>query len=452
MKNNKNLLVVHLNEFNYDFLYNGSKKYKCKNIIQVIDNKKIKTITYDKKQNYNLDPWVQSVSINLGTSSKKHKILNLGQPLNYKALQIWDKLAKNKITCSVWGIMNSKFNFNKNLKLYFPDPWNYNDKPYPKKLENLYYLPNYYSKNYLENSKIKILLLAITFFLGCIRNNMFSFFIKNFYFISKIILKKGLKNFVLFFLFDLISINIFLEQIKKNKTKFSFIFLNSLAHYQHNNWDEKENEKYYFLLTDKICESIIKINKYYDSSILFNAFSQKKIKTEFIIRPLNPENFLKKLNINFKNIEQDMTNGAIINFSSKRDKDLAEKILKNFSIFGLNIFNVKTYSNRKIFYKFQIKAIVSKDEIISNKINKKNIKKYFQSEGNKIKHIYKNNKDDLDKLNFLLKFVKFIKCTGSHYNKGLLIYKNIELNKRLIKGKFFENHKIYNLILNHFYK
>ena len=77
MKYKSDLLAVHLNEFNLNFLLSGAKKYNCKSILKLITFKKINTFTDDTKQNYNLDPWVQSVSINTGKSSKSHKIFSL---------------------------------------------------------------------------------------------------------------------------------------------------------------------------------------------------------------------------------------------------------------------------------------------------------------------------------------------------------------------------------------
>jgi hypothetical protein len=63
MNSKIDLLCVHLNEFNYEYLEKGANKYQCKNIQKLLKLEKIKTITKDKQQNKNLDPWVQSVSI-----------------------------------------------------------------------------------------------------------------------------------------------------------------------------------------------------------------------------------------------------------------------------------------------------------------------------------------------------------------------------------------------------
>ena len=38
MKQNQKLLVVNINEFNYDFLLKQSKIFKCHNIINFFDN------------------------------------------------------------------------------------------------------------------------------------------------------------------------------------------------------------------------------------------------------------------------------------------------------------------------------------------------------------------------------------------------------------------------------
>ena len=117
----------------------------------------------------------------------------------------------------------------------------------------------------------------------------------------------------MFIIFDIISV-ILLKNLNKKRTDFSIIFLNSIAHFQHNNWDEKKSFKSFFLLLEKLFEQLNELEKKYDSIIIYNGFTQKKITTEYLIRPINPENFIKNLNINFEKIEQNMTNGALLFF------------------------------------------------------------------------------------------------------------------------------------------
>ena len=106
---------------------------------------------------------------------------------------------------------------------------------------------------------------------------------------------RGFKNYNLFFLFDFISLNIFFNLINKENTTFSHI-LNSLAHFQHNNWDEFNNHKIYFKYTDEICKLILKNSHKFDQILIYNGFTQDKIKTEFLMRPIDPSQFLKKKN------------------------------------------------------------------------------------------------------------------------------------------------------------
>ena len=324
------LLAIYLNEFNFKYLFKGAKKYKCKNILEVLNLKKVKTFTKDIYQDVDLDPWVQSVSINTGKSSKKHKILKLGQPVEKKQFQIWDKLSQNKISCSVWGTMNSKLRKNRYLNYYFPDPWNFRDNTYPKNLMGLYFLPNYYAKNYLKFNYFKFFYFSILFFSTLVNYINLKIFIKDLFLSFKLIIKKGIKNFVLFFLFDQIFLNILHKTTQKKKSNFSMIFLNSIAHYQHNNWNETEYEKYFFLYVDDIFKKILEIKKEFNSFILFNGFTQRKISTEFILRPKDPKKFLSRF-IKFKRLEQDMTNGGFIFFDDKK-KINKEKKKKKFGI------------------------------------------------------------------------------------------------------------------------
>ena len=356
MKNNRKLLAIHLNEFNYEYLKFGAKKYDFKYLKKFIQLKKISTYTKDKIQNKNLDPWVQSVSIISGKISKNHKVFNLGQQLPKNLINIWDVLTKNKINCWIWGPMNSNYKKNNFLKLFFPDPWNYRVLPYPRDLEYLYFLPRYYAKNYLDLKKSNIIKFTLYFIYGLLKNNILFFLFKNFIFLFKVLCLRGIKNFILFFLFDLLSLHIFSHKLKLNDKQFSFIFLNSLAHYQHNNWNEEKNEKIYFNFVDKILKYIFDLYQKHNSLIIFNGFKQNKIKSEYILRPINPNKFLKKI-IKFKKLEQDMTNGGFIFFDKPSDTDKAFKELSKYTVCGYNIFKINQKKSKSLFYRINIKAL-----------------------------------------------------------------------------------------------
>ena len=442
MKERKNdLLAVYLNEFNYEYLLKGAKKYRCKSILEILTLDKVRTYTKDKKQNYNLDPWVQSVSINTGKSSSHHKVLKLGQPIGKNLTQIWDKLSKNKISCSVWGAMNSKFKKNKYIDYYFPDPWNFRDTTWPRNLMGLYYLPNYYAKNYLKFNYFKFFYYSIIFGFTLIFNLRLISFFKDIIFSVYIFIKKGIKNFILFFLFDLIFLNLFKFSIFNKRSSFSIIFLNSIAHYQHNNWNETHNEKYFFAFVEKIFFNILLLKQQFNSLIIFNGFTQKKIKPEYLIRPKNPKIFLYKF-IKFKKLEQDMTNGGFIFFEDKKDKNYAIKILNQLYCFKKKIFEIKDYKNNTIFYRINLKS--------KNFLNKNDFKYKDKYANKSLIELSKRSKNKFKRINissYFFENVTFIKTTGVHITEGLILHKNFEVLKKV---KLIENHKIFNYVCKHF--
>ena len=442
MKKKKDLLIIYLNEFNYKFLLEGIKKYNCPSIKKILKLKKKITYTKDTKQDINLDPWVQSVSINTGKPSRSHKILKLGEPLKKNQVQIWDKLSKKKISCSVWGAMNSKLRENKYLNYYFPDPWNFKDNTKPKNLMGLYYLPNYYAKNYLKFNFLKFIYFFLIFIFNLITKVNLIIFVKDLFFSIKIFCRKGIKNFILFFLFDLIFLNIFQKTTQKKKSSFSMIFLNSIAHYQHNNWNEIENEKYFFLYVENIFKKISNINEQFNSTLIFNGFTQKKINTEYLLRPKNPKNFLLKF-IKFKKLEQDMTNGGFIFFESKKDKLYALKTLIKLSCFGKRIFFIQDFKYNKLFYKINLKSKKNLNKFINEK--NYNIYKKFLFENLKLKNNFKEKKIDISYS--FIKNMKFIKTTGAHDSKGIVLFDNFILPNKISR---IENHKIFNFVCRHF--
>ena len=94
---NKNLLLLEINECDFKFFEYGSKRYGYPNIKKFFLSKNtLDTYTNDNKEGYNLDPWVQSVSINTGKSSNKHKILKLGQRIEKNVNQYGYEIENSK--------------------------------------------------------------------------------------------------------------------------------------------------------------------------------------------------------------------------------------------------------------------------------------------------------------------------------------------------------------------
>tara|TARA_B100000282_G_scaffold293186_1_gene268092 strand:+ start:2568 stop:3881 length:1314 start_codon:yes stop_codon:yes gene_type:complete len=431
MKQKEQLLVLNINEFNYKFLKKKSIKFGNKNLINFFRNFKRSLIfTDDKIQHKNLDPWVQEVSINTGINSKKHKINNLGEKLNNKIPQIWDLIAK-KNTVSIWGSMNSQLRDHKNIKIFFPDPWNFTSKIKPKYLESIFCLPNYYAKNYTKIKAQKFIFYSLIMLKSLIFNkSILKHFLFNFVFYLKNFFLSNLPiNFKLFVLFDIISLLILKDLLNKNKSSCLFIFLNSIAHFQHNYWDDEKNYKKYFVFFDKLFFLLNDFIDSFNSTIVYNGFSQKKIKTEYLLKPIQSENFLKKINIKFKKSEQNMTNGAILFFKNKKETLSNYNKMKNFIIGNLYLFELNKINDTSFFYKIRIKANNIRYKDFSFQKNFRYYKKFRKS---------KKFQSNL----YLIDEFKFIKTTGVHVSEGEFLYKNLNLK---LKRKFY-NHLIFKII------
>ena len=435
----KKLLSINLNEFNLKFLIDGAKQYKCKNIKKFLKLKNIKTFCVDKIQDKNLDPWVQNISVNSGQRSSKHRIFNLGEKIPKNLIQIWDYLSKNNYKCGVWGSMNTNFKDNNNIKIFMPDPWNNKTNLKPVELISIYKLSRIYARDYTDFKISKNLIHFYNFFIYLLKSiKLFELF-KIFPKYLLILINKGFKNYFFVFIFDIISLLIFKNISKKSNLHFSLIFLNSLAHFQHNNWDEKNNYKYYFFFTDQIFSLIFKIAKNYGSIIIYNSFSQKRINSRYLIRPKNPSNFFKQRGIKFNKFHSNMTNGFIISF--KNDKDFKNGINKinNLIICGFKVFETQTIKKNQLFCRVQI---LSKKDFSNFEISNIDIKKNFFYD-KKFQKFKKNNQIDIFEF---INSVSFIKTTSKHTPDGMLFYNNFDVSNK----KKIENTKIFKLIKNHF--
>lgn len=449
MKQKKNnLLLIEINECDFDYFFEGAKKFKYPNIINYFQRKKnIKTFTHDKQEGLNLDPWVQWVSVHTGLHSEQHQVYRIGQKLNDKIKQVWDVLNEKNFSSSVWGAFNSILRNKKNIKSFMPDPWSFTQAAHPDHLNDLLKLPRYYARTYPSSNKIKLILYLLVFLKKIIFSKVIFFLIKNFGSFFSIFLKGKLKSFNLYFFLDLVSLIYFVNFQKKNKSEFNIVALNCFAHYQHNYWDENNYESIYFWYLDKFIKQFEILEKQHDAVIVFNGFDQRRIPNEYHLRPKNFEKFYKILNINFLKIEPNMTAGAFIFFNNDIDRKDAIQKIKNIKIFNYPFFELVEYKDQnKIFIKI---LLVFKSEIKdTDLINIKNYKDLIQEPS--ITNEYHEIAPDRKTLKKLLSNIHFLKSTSRHKNTGNLFYQNFNFDKSSFENENFLNYKLFENIINHF--
>jgi len=423
----KNLVIFEINECDFKFILKGAKKFNYPLISNFFKYKK-KTLTYtnDKVEGYNLDPWVQWVSVHTGLNSSKHKVFRIGEKLNLKCNQLWDLIKNKKIKFTLWGLFNSNVRNKHNIDLFYPDPWSFTQKAYPKKFNNFLKLPRYYALNYPNINIFKFCHYFFLFFKTLFISKSIIYFLKNLNNFLIIFIRSKFKSFNLYFFLDLISLEIIFNRIKQKKSQVTIIALNSLAHYQHNYWDELGSHKFYYWYLNEMIKKILSIEKMYNASICYNGFGQIKIKPKYHLRPKKPQIFLKKLNIKFKSIKPNMTSGAQVFFENYQDKKKCIQILSKINLDQKYFFNIQDYKENKIFYKFNV---------YSNK-NKINLDRLYVSDFDEfLPNFNSTNLSSKKKLiKKIIKNVNFIKSTSEHDNKGLIYSKNFQISKNRIKN------------------
>jgi len=409
------LLLLELNEINFEFIENYTKKYKLKNLNSL---KTWNNFTTDCEKNYDqLEPWIQWVSVHTGKSLKNHKIFRLGDIHKYKGTQIFEKIKEMGFSVGAISPMNADLRMEK-PDFFIPDPWTESQTDGSFWSKRIYGVirqvvnDNAQGKITLKN---KIFLLSALIKFAQKRN-----YIE--YFQLALGVKKGKKwNKALFL--DLFLFDIHTKLTKKNKTQFSTLFLNSFAHIQHHYFfnsefyngssaNPAEHIKANFdplhdaaVFIDKRIGDLTKSFKNYDF-IIATGLSQTPFKGEkYYYRLIDHSNFLNLLNIKFSNVLPRMTRDFEILFKNNIDRDKALRKLKALVLEKHRIFNEIEIRDKSLFVTLSYGNNVKNNDII----NLEN--KFITFSEHIVPVAYKNGEHSAKGFTFLSKRIKYKKMT-----------------------------------------
>jgi len=382
MKKNKKLILVELNELNFDLikLYSKNEKFNFfnKDFFLNISNSSSEN-KYEK-----IEPWIQWVSVHTGLTADEHKVFRLGEVEKSNTEQIFEKVEKKGFKVGAICPMNVKNNL-KNEMYFLPDPWTKtnSDKSFINKI-----LHKTLSDVVKENSQKKISLknLAVLFF------SFFYFFrIKKYFNLFKMILASLQKKWYKALILDHLIHEIHLKYIKKLKPDFSTIFFNAGAHIQHHYLfnsnvvaNVTKNPDWYL---DKNHDPLLDAIKFYDN--LLNDYLKKKydllILTGLTQKPYDRKKFyyrLKKhriffnlLNISYSEILERMSRDFDIVFENSEDCDNAFRKLLNINNLNYkDIFFIEKKKN-SLFVSLIFSEEVTKNMII--RVSKKKEIKFY---------------------------------------------------------------------------
>lgn len=417
----KKLILISLNEINFDIASKYANNYNLKNIKVLLSNKFFNFQSSSEKKYNNLEPWIQWVSVYTGLSADDHGIFRLGDVVSNSTEQIYEKIEKLNFKVGAISPMNAS-NSLESSSYFIPDPWTQtkSDNSYwSKKITKV--LSETVNQNVKNKISLNTFITLLLIFIKFVRLKKYPIF---FYLFITSIKKKWRKAIFLDFLIN----EIHLRYLNKYKPNFSNLFLNSGAHIQHHhflksiffkdlnnlsntNIDPVYESLYYY---DKLIEDYIYDDKY--DFIIYTGLSQTPNKNPtYYYRLKNHDEFLEKFNIKFKKVYPRMSRDFLIEFNDLESSRECINILKeiktssNENIFneidnrGTTVFVSLTYSklidrnliiffkNKKYFLYNLVDFVAIKNGIHDEKgyfFSSKKIKDYFNPSHNNIKDVH----------------------------------------------------------------
>ena len=427
--NKKNLLVIQLNELNFDYAKHYIEKYNLVNFKSLI--KLNNCITSSETKYETLEPWIQWVTFNTGKSADEHEIFRLGDVDNLKYQQIYEKVEDLGYKVGAICPMNTKNKLKKPV-FFISDPWtktdgdnNYFNKIFSRCLSEL-----------INNNSQKKVGILNYFIIGLSILKFVRF--KNYLFLLKIISKIFFKKWYRVIFLEFLLHEIYFKNLEKGTVNFSSVFFNGAAHIQHHyffnlenfngiknpEWYLKSNEdpfKEILFFYNEILGDYLNLNKkfLFLTGLTQIPYNHKK----YYYRLNNPNKFLNTLNIKFKNTKSRMTRDFLVEFYNEDEtKNAHSKLIKILDTNGKRLFEQIELREKSLFvtltYPFEI--------------------------NDKFKIIFENTEI------YFRKFISFVALkNGMHHEKGFA-YSNIEnffeRNSKVKLSSFFK--KIENFFLN----
>jgi hypothetical protein len=419
------LTLIELNEFNPDMLARAAAELNLRHVARLLAMPATETFTNDEQEHQGLDPWVQWVSIHSGQPTEVHGIRRLGMTARQNRDQLWNAVGKTGRSWGAWGVMNAPLGSRAGCDFFMPDPWSFEERAFPPALNNLLALPRYAAKNYLKlnlGEVLKALSRLAVYFVAPARWPVLPRIVARLF---KGIGIAGLNIHTLTTLVDYIGV-LQLVQLKKSKaTDFTVVFLNHIAHLQHQFWSREgaidPNMRFGLLMCDEMLGLLFASLAPGEAVVVANGMRQKNVAGQgwCVYRQKQPEDMLRRLGVDFARVEQCMTNDANVIFADAERADRAMETLSAARLGGTDdpIFYAERESPTRLFYQLAIDHRVSSGATI----------------------VSPNGSIPFDDVLELV-----CERTGAHEQRGDVFAQAVQLPERM------QNHELFDAILGHF--
>ena len=351
----KRLILIELNEINFDFVREYLKKHELVNLKRMLAEGVQETSSENKYEE--LEPWIQWVSAHTGKSLEEHNVFRLGDIVNSDVEQIFEKVESKGYSVGCISPMNAKNNL-KAPSYFIPDPWTLtpSDKSFwSRKLTQVV------QQVVNDNAKSKVSMSSFLFlFAGLIRFSR----IKNYSKYISLALSSFKKPWSKAMFLDLLLHDIHWSMLQKKRPEFSTLFINAGAHIQHHYMfnskvytaeSKIKNPAWYI---DDSDDPMLELLKLYDVIIsdYLNCDYDVLIATGLTQIPFTHEKyywrikehakFLKSLGIKYLTVAPRMTRDFLVTFENSNDAILAESKLKKIKSISDDVFLFNEIDNR----------------------------------------------------------------------------------------------------------
>lgn len=326
--NNKKLVLLELNEVNFDvakcYLEKSPGKYPW--LEQLTKGANIRTSAEEKYEE--LEPWIQWVSVHTGLSFADHGVYRLGDIVGSKVPQLFEVLESQGVSVGGISAMNAE-NRLKQPAYFIPDPWTKTPTDGSFWSEAL---AQAVGQTVNDNAQSKITIKsAVALLLGLVRFAK----VRHYSLYMKLALNSSKASWRKALFLDLLLHDVHLALMASRKADFSTVFLNAGAHIQHHYFFNAapvkqatylRNPSWYLPETEDPFEDMLEV---YDAIIgeylalkdtevmVVTGLAQKPYdRIKYYWRLKDHAEFLKAVGIEYRTVMPRMTRDFLIEFDS----------------------------------------------------------------------------------------------------------------------------------------
>ena len=368
----RQLLQIELNEFDPEFLRRSAEELGLTTLLEVLGWQHSHTDTDDETEHQGLDPWVQWVNVHTGQPSAAHGVKRLGDTRGQTREQSWHRVADAGGTFAVWGAMNAPLHGTESCAAFMPDPWCYGERAHPESLNDLLALPRYMSRNYLDASwrgKLGGFARFLRYYAHPGRWGRLLAFSR---FAVPSLFRYGAGVHTLTTLLDYLSALEFAAVRERERPTYSVIFLNHIAHLQHQFWQGRSHIHPQMRLGLETCERalarILATRGDGEAVLVLNGLRQGNVEGEgqCVYRQLNPQRFFVWCLSGAQfTLHQNMTNDATLVFATRGELLEAKARLESLRMDGAPLLYVEDLGGSRLFAQLDVHHRVDDDAAIA---------------------------------------------------------------------------------------